>query len=683
MLSANSVSFRFSGKLARLLGEESVSNASVAVAELVKNSFDADASYCRVVFMMDSNQQLVLQIQDDGHGMTPADIQDKWMVVGTSDKEYNPISRGGRIKVGEKGIGRFAVQRLGHEVEIESRPQHTGEEIRLSIDWDAYTKANVTFDQVTHPMEVRASSDTSAHGLRLTITRLRDSWDKGMTENLRLQLAQLVPPSISEKNFRIELQATHVGISERSLEPQILQEYFYKMNFTFDGKGAGKYTTQLKGKEAVENSLKAGAATCGPFTLDLYAYVLGPGTRGKYSDYVLKGSQLRGQLEQFCGIKVYKDGFRVRPYGDPGNDWLGLNAMAYNETGAFPNSNVIGVIQVSKKTNPLVETTTREGMIQNQGYFDLMTVTKLAIRTLIAERNKAFPEIPRTKVSSSTVNQIVKAAEQIKSTARNDAASNKINDAVREIEKEVDKIESEQITKAAMYRGLSSLGISLAAVSHEIAEPIGVILQRTKRSLEVLKQRVTSPKENIEWWNQTEKEIKRINEFIGYVTVFSSASERTKALYDVKDAVEETFRAYNSIFLSEQVLIEKDIAPDLPQFYGFRTDLESILINFITNSLEAFREVESRREIKITCENEAGSLRITFSDSGSGIPPENRELIFNPFWTTKPNVGTGLGLTIVREIVTENNGSIAVIASEIGHGATFLVKIPFPEIKPG
>src|SRR3989344_9686545 len=143
--------------MARLLGRESVSSDIAAIFELVKNSYDADASLVTITFenfRLEDGKQGRIIIKDDGDGMSSEDIETKWMIIGTDSKEREQFSRKRRRVIGNKGIGRFATEKLCKKVIIISKPREDNQELKLTIDWKEYEKENITFNDIKNPFEV-------------------------------------------------------------------------------------------------------------------------------------------------------------------------------------------------------------------------------------------------------------------------------------------------------------------------------------------------------------------------------------------------------------------------------------------------------------------------------------------------------------------------------------------------
>lgn len=671
--------FKVSAKIARLLGEQSVSNSVVALSEIVKNAYDADASEVAISFEKDSENNMSIVISDNGQGMTYNDIDEKWMVVGTSDKEYNPFSKGKRRKVGEKGIGRFAVQRLGDQLELISKPSGNDELINLKINWHDYSDVEKRFTEIPNPVTREKRSDANDTGLKIIIKELRDKWTKNEIENLEKQLSTIVPPIWSEK-FSIIIKAPHAGLQKTRVLSGLLESAAYRMESFYDIKdGKIKITFFLANKEHETQTIDVGKLACGSLKFTLYYYPLGPSSKYKeMTSFVLRDSMLKKQLQMHHGIRIFRDGFRVKPYGDPGNDWLGLNLLRVNDpTRAFSNNTLVGIVEISRDENSqIMDTTTREGLIRNQGYLDMETVLHNSIRALSAQRIKDFGDGEEDILENPGMKKIHEAANVLARQAKSPRQKATIAKAEKEIAESAAGLQSDAIDKLRMYYGLSSLGISVAAIAHEIGEPIGAILQRTKYALSKMDERPLAFQEAKQNYQRNLKDILKINEFMSFAAVFTSSEERRKSSVNLFSIIEVVLEAYESIFNDQFIDVDtSDIDRNLPPIHGFKVEFESIIINLITNAIEALRDLDTERKIKISCHSDGKGISLRFSDSGTGIPKDNREIVFEPFITTKEE-GTGLGLPIIKEVLKNYNGTISVVDSELGDGASFLIFIP-------
>lgn len=195
------VGFRFSSRFSQLIGRNLISNPIVAVSELVKNSYDADADNISVEFSNLLSGVPTLKITDDGDGMTFDDIATKWMMVGTDNKVHNPLTPKGRRKLGEKGIGRFSVERLARKLQIISSKSDDDFAISLSIDWDQYENYEGEFSALTHRV-VKLPCDICHKGTTLILSELRDEWTETRLLDLQKEIELLRPLDINRLSFK-------------------------------------------------------------------------------------------------------------------------------------------------------------------------------------------------------------------------------------------------------------------------------------------------------------------------------------------------------------------------------------------------------------------------------------------------------------------------------------------------
>ena len=677
------VKFKVSARVAELLGEQSVSDVIVAVTELVKNGYDADANHVKVSFQLNDENNLQLIIEDNGHGMTYDDLTQKWMVIGTDDKIIKKFSYSGRRKVGEKGIGRFAVQRLGENLEMILKPKNTEDEFHLKIDWNDYKKPNINFDDVENKLTRTKRENQTDIGTTLIISNLRDNWNQIEIEILARKLRSIIPPFWDESNFSIFINAPHLNIHEKKLNSSLFEHAAYELQCDFDNSTNNlNYKILLSGekrdKKSVDVSeLKLESLSCGSVKFTLYYFPLGSsGKDKKLSPYVLKDNLLKEQLRAYHGIKIFRDGFMIKPYGEAGNDWLGLNQQIVERRDkGLSNNTVIGIIEIGRDSNDgLIDTTTREGLIKNDAFYDLIHLIKACIQILINQRSKDYKEEIPELYANPAMQKVERAAKRIVKNA-NSKEKLIVENALQEFKQSALEIEEKIISIISMYRGLASLGISVAAIAHEIGESIGAILQRTNFVMKTLEERPLTFTENKQVAANNWNDILKIREFISFAAVFTSAKERKKSFVNPYETIQIVLSAYRSLFRDQLIEVQVDADDDQKGIYGYKVDFEALLINLVTNAIESMKKQTGSKKIKITCKSEKGKTMLRFSDSGQGIPAQNREMIFEPFWTNKKE-GTGLGLTIIKEITEEYDGNVTVTSSELDEGATFLFYFP-------
>lgn len=207
------VALRPRAHLLAIIGRELIKDESVAISELVKNSYDADATFVNVLLVgVSSPDSGRIDIRDDGHGMTTETVLTAWAEPATSFKRGQREGRSprGRILLGEKGVGRFAVDKLGKKVELITRREKEDHETVLHIDSGVYDK-DVYLDEVKNEWETRPPKEIvdPPQGTILRITQLRGAYSQELVENIHKALAKLISPVIkSELKFQIKFQCS-------------------------------------------------------------------------------------------------------------------------------------------------------------------------------------------------------------------------------------------------------------------------------------------------------------------------------------------------------------------------------------------------------------------------------------------------------------------------------------------
>jgi len=410
------LTFQFSGKMARLLGRESVSSDIAAIFELVKNSYDADASLVTITFenfRLEDGKQGRIIIKDDGDGMSSEDIETKWMIIGTDSKEREQFSRKRRRVIGNKGIGRFATEKLCKKVIIISKPREDNQELKLTIDWKEYEKENITFNDIKNPFEVIEGTDKGNTGVTLILEELRTNWTTDKINKLKIALASLVLPvrlqKVTHDPFSVKVFAEEFG-SEITPEihslllknaPYRIRSYLPKdrgdTSVVIYRKGKIVRTEQIELSDHVMEKAEYWEPF-GPCSVDIYFY---PG-KSRYEDWAehykkaLNINNIQAALSAIRGIKIYRDGFWVRPYGEPVNDWLNLEAERVQANYKVGNSQVIGFVELSKDENPdIIDTTTRERLVENDAFQCMRAYVKMIIGVMNnyrKEENKRLSE---------------------------------------------------------------------------------------------------------------------------------------------------------------------------------------------------------------------------------------------------------------------------------------------------
>jgi|GEM_PF-915576 len=719
--------FNVSPRFSQLIGRHLISNPTVAVLELVKNSYDADAENITVTFEKIKTENGKIIIEDDGDGMTLDDIINKWMVIGTDNKLHQTLSHKGRRKLGEKGIGRFSVERLSKKTTIITKNLNNDQLITIEIDWDKYETEESFFNEITHPVKYEAASP-QAKGTIIILENLRDTWTEETIANLRKELFLLIPLDIGKLSSKFKSEAKVVLKCDEfpnksgQIEEKLLQYYHAKLFGEIYEDGSGKLELELRLNK--KNSLKEVGVkyerklpreelnySCGPVVFEAYAFL----RDGRlYRGLEINKDNITKLLDEYSGIKIYRDDFRVKPYGDPNNDWLNLNGRRIQDPEyRLSTSQVIGGVKISRDDNPgLQDVLSRENLYDTQEFKDLSTFINSVFDyynyASFVENRDRKKEIRDTRVELYTkitavsnelkekINKGLKNLEDQKSiiTPKISNESNYPNNntnSERNIQQFFDKVTSDfnainiladtlknDARKATakikesdnfrnreiqIYRNIASLGISAAQFGHETAKLIlnSVLTVRSiKRFEEVQK---ISNKNLQDEFVFLEGYLVSANQkadfFRGYLMREKQENKDEIDIVDIfKDVVTSFQKSFEEIKVSVAIDDKTNGKCKIMGYYG---DIESIVTNIMTNAYKALTQGGSSEKlfnISFSCNDE--NLIITTINSGRPIEPEDRMHIFNPLFSTHKH-GTGLGLSIIEDTLKLYAGSIQLL----------------------
>jgi signal transduction histidine kinase len=708
----DNLAFFMAARTMRMLGRENISNALVAIEELVRNSYDADAEEVSVRFLNGTDGKPYLEIEDNGDGMTLSDLKEKWMVIGTDNKAKNPISsKHNRVMVGKKGIGRLSLDRLADTAIIETRAEGSQEGFRLRIDWTKYDDFTKNFHDIKHPL---ISIQKEKKGTKIVLKQLRDSWGEKQFIELNDTLSLIVPPfGAAVKKFSINIEIAGYPELSGKIENKIenKQDMTLKGSVTKEGEinyslldASGKVINTEKTEWIKKYGLKNGVYNpeCGPIDFTIYFYL-------RTSRSGLTSRELGDSLDLFQGIRIYRDFFRVKPYGDPKakDDWLGLNARRAQSPAAvsrygdyrIAQNQLIGMVHISEQINPLLQDqTNREGLIKNNAFNELYNFVLDGIRFLELERSKiAIKEkgeiVKKVESGEKKVKDIPsKYKQRVEQSKRNDkkeltkAYSEAYNDInqYQQLVTNYKSIVEDKDLKIRYMQSLATLGISSAVFGHEIADPISRI--KANHSTIMAKLKKYDPSED------TKALISTMNDDVDWITNFGrfainrvKRNKRVRQENDVNGIVKGVVKDFEHMLKVYKIKPVENYGDNIPPFNCYSIDIESVIINFITNACYAINESESpeRKIFVVTSfDSRANAVKIVFKDTGIGIDIANVMDIFNPLYSTKkgPNgeeEGVGLGLTIVKETIDFYRGVIEVIPHCDVHGAQFEITLPY------
>jgi len=710
------------------LGQELVARQETAVSELVKNSYDADATQVDLIYHDSDKIGGKLEIIDNGIGMDRNQLVNGFMRISSTDKIHNPKSeRYNRKKAGQKGIGRFAVQRLGKKLTIITQTLQSEKALKLTINWDDY-KGDIDLNSVTNKLEV--IEKTREEGTTLIIDNLRDRWTKAAIKRVYRYVSDILQPFSLTQGKKVKLRDKSLKLdAEKGFKVRFLKQngkekevvadnqsmiYDYALatiSGYIDESGQGIYSLESETLNINEID-KIGNDPDDKFQpfdklrniqFIAYYFVYNAGYIPKMQEGTIK--KVTG------GLRLYRNGFRVLPYGESGNDWLNLDESVKRRSilPVHGNQNFFGFVEILDKEKKFNETSSREGLIENDAFVQLQNFVYRTLMTGIIKIAEArnikvttgqgkdkkgkwdYESIEiRIKNIAHTLDKLDEELAKEESgiqTKKRRKNLKKIKKQVQELE-EIQKSEQQKYLKEkSMLRVLSSVGLTIAQFIHEIKFHMGNINLDIKNLIDNL--------------------------------------QENKALLDIALTLEEnfsSFHTYTSYFdnvISQNVIrelkpielrkvvrpfiesIKKDaervgITMEIPIFNGYfiyskpmhPSEWSSILFNFYTNSKKAIKKAETDGEILIECGIEENKVYLEFSDNGIGIPKDIEENIFDEFFTTTSatdfdtgigNEGitsTGLGLKIVKDIVSSYRGTVTVVSPKGNFNTCIRVEIP-------
>ncbi|MDR0127104.1 ATP-binding protein [Bacillus zhangzhouensis] len=761
-MNLETLNYKISSRATILLGRESVSKVDGAVIELVKNTYDADALMCFICFDIKND---CIYILDNGTGMTRETIENYWMLIGTDNKRSEYQSKRNRIKSGEKGIGRFALDRLGSKCEMYTKNKASQGLIYWETDWRNFEQTGKTLDQVKAklgylnerlesviPRELLIdiqeinekgildefiSNDT---GTLLKISGLRDRWTTKEINNITNSMGFLIPPS-EQRDYVICIKKSPEDDC-LIIENDISDEYDYKITAEFDGE---KFIVELDRNEFDLNKIPSEVFELGHFKEYPYRYedfkrkkikfdftvpelmnteqdehinLVKEIGQFKFNYIFMKLALTEDSKETFFykeiskkrklwlnshgGIKIYRDHFLVRPYGDPNTDaydWLGLDARRANNPAAIShpsgnwhvrNRQGQGTLLISRMTNScILDKSSREGIIENEHF----SVFKIVIKNILAvfEKDRAhigkgmkdyYDIINKRETTKQEGKEIANKFLDEKIEKDGESASPPNQEEVKKLAKTVQYLEEEReelISEIKLLRSLATNGLITTSIVHDLKGINARLVNRVDSLQYVIKNDI----ENMisRHLNDLGKDDTFLKSWITVITNQIKKDKRKRLKKDLYQTIQDIIDVMEPILAQKQINVEFNLDEKQVHKRIFVADFESIIYNLIINSIEAFERTKlSVRKIVISLETDE-DFTIHYNDNGCGLGEKfkNPYDIFKFGATSKydkdgEQIGTGLGMYIVASTAREYNAQY--IITEINNGFGLDIKFP-------
>jgi signal transduction histidine kinase len=396
-MASQDVSFRISSALKTIIGKELITDEFIAIFELVKNSFDANARRVDITFEALGSDSPKIVIQDDGDGMDENDIRGKWLFVAYSAKrlqeeDYRDKIRSSRVFAGAKGIGRFSCDRLGGQLVLYTRKKGTSTTHVLTVDWNHFEKDPEREFQRIPAKYHRASRIPYelSHGTVLEIANLRPpAWNREKFQALRGKLERLVNPNQENdsKNFSVYLHVPQQVDQDREDRKTHPDEPWRVVNgrvhnFVFEE--LGLRTTQInvaidedgkiiRTRLEDRGTLIYDITEKNPFvdpllhSIRTHLFFLNRAAKLQFS------KEMGLRTLDYGSVFLYKNGFRIHPFGDPGEDSLGIDARKQQGFFRFLGTrDLSGRVEINGPNPEFKEASSRDGgLLQTRGVDEL------------------------------------------------------------------------------------------------------------------------------------------------------------------------------------------------------------------------------------------------------------------------------------------------------------------------
>ena len=705
-----------------MLGEQLIKNEQIALTELIKNSYDADADWVKVSFEnfgnnFEINENSKIVIRDNGTGMSLETIEKSWMNPATPNKfkgkgETYTTSKG-RIVQGEKGIGRFAILKLGNKILITTRPVNSVEEYEINYDLSAYDENFLTENEeekelfidninievsINKPQKILnqeikveyKNANQNNHGTIIEISGLKGKWSRKKIENiykdiLKLQsiFDKIFHPEKSEDEFTVGFYINNerIALSENYLDKLsglLETKAVFKIQGEFDNE-KGEFVfkendipklldindSQIRGiklfkehfciknydekKEKEICSDKYRKPECGNFKFNFYVFDFNSNAPLKF----LLDKNDKSLIKEYR-IFLYRDGIRVYPYGNPDDDWLKLDMFRGTKSAGqfFSNDQVVGVIEISKTENPeLKDKTNREGLIdEGNATQDFITL----IQTFLSYyRQKQFKQYLINYQKNKKEQDVFKTQEierQLDAIKDSFKDNKAILNAVNNLSKTYKLERNYLVKRVETTEDLASVGMSVEVASHDMMSMLTKGILGIDDLIKDLMNKAKTGEEAVDELHKLRGMFSFVESQMKDIQVMFKSTKQRRRNIRVLDVLEKVIRIYKNILTRYKIKVETNKVGS--PLIAKCTDaiLLQLFINLFDNAIYWLDTVNIKnKSILITLEGNEGKL--IFSDNGPGVKKDDIPYIFEPFYSGKGEEGRGLGLYIARQLL--------------------------------
>lgn len=694
MTTKKKYSIKASSYIINLLGDELIGSDSLALFEIVKNSYDADSKIVVIHLnhILSSDGNII--VEDMGNGMTPDVIENAWLTIGTDYKrkelKQSPIFH--RTSLGNKGVGRLAAYRLANKIKVETQPRDDMFGSMLTINWKSLVRGGSSIDDLAVDVEHGLTNlIPGGHGTRITLSDLKcHNWNASKVKALVSQLQGIQNPFSAKDNFKIEVKSDDPRVQEwiDSVTPssEIVKNSLFKFEFSIsqsnskledfafldwsysfnptnfpvstkidenikkgkqpldiDAKEFIAYDKDVKERFFLKNNLLDGI---GKITGCFYAF----SRDGKILDLIYgsgKRTLINSYLDQNGGVKIFRDNIRVYNYGEPNDDWLGINLSRATKMNAhFAKNQIIGAINLNlaETKDSLVEKTNREGFIENET-FDILTRIVKAIyhhfeRTSAADKEKLLKVIDKNAVTRKI--GFSESIRELEEKLKQKNLDGEFSALVGKVRKDYDNMREVMLSS-----GMN--GLNLTIVFHEVEREMGFIrndIMKKDCDIDNIRLRIKSLMDLIEKFMPILKQNR--------ITPVKASKLASRA-----ESIHWSRFKFHDVLFSNR-FTDSNVSDFIVK--GPSGLLLGALSNLIDNAIywsreRRIREANVKPAIMLTADTtHFDGPALVIADNGRGFQMEPDEMIL-PFRTLKPS-GMGIGLYYVSLVMETIGGKL-------------------------
>lgn len=690
--------WRFDVSTFRLIGRDLITDRVTALFELIKNCYDANATEVTVTFdkVGTFSDQSLIVIEDNGCGMSFNDIRDKWMVIGTSSKRRSPYSSMpfNRRCVGEKGIGRFAVDKLGETLCILTKQVGTDKLLNVNINWSDYysisqkeTETTKFFTDIENTYQYVPTDDITSSGTTIKVSKIHDTWSKQDIIRLLRETAKIVSPFEQfTYPFRIHVVAPEYQIDAWADDYKIDASKLATLSCEITSKN-GKQECMLF--DETTGTIKVHSTEIpifGGISMKLYYF----------DGHARDAFRRKFPNAQIDGVKIYRDGIITTPFAeheenqDRKRDILGIDKRLWISLfDKVATRELIGVVNITKDDNPqIIDATNRQDFSDTPEY--------RALKQFILDQIYAFDQYKvymRDRKRSIETKKIQKAGKDIsniltkvREITNSRPELSELLDPLKQLAKKTEKeiavaikeqkdSEEERTRHENMYMRIMSRQEDAINVTHAVKTSMGKI----ERQANFFNERFPNEKLNdyfILYAKQIYREMVQLNRATDEIFDYSKTNLPFTDI-DLKQLIEYLVQSYASRFEEQgikwEVLVEDNLVINCNEMIFY-----DIVQNITDNAVKSMQTSEVKK-YRCTVKAQEEKLLMDFSDTGCGIPVEKREWVFGIYnTTTEEQGGGGIGLYAVRLRVNALRGKVYVTDSEFAPlGTTIHIELPF------